>query len=159
MISGAHRRVWRRTWASVRFCGFMHSNPSSVLILVIKPSLIKYQFSVCTAHFLATNNSFKSNNTKQLRRMSCACEELLLLLCFDGLWCHFLSVPGEVPLDSIQASVYEDKILLKWREPAQTFGIITQFEVNTRTHARTHARTHTHTHSQTSNSLVTTTMP
>uniref|UniRef100_A0A672PS12 protein-tyrosine-phosphatase n=1 Tax=Sinocyclocheilus grahami TaxID=75366 RepID=A0A672PS12_SINGR len=37
-------------------------------------------------------------------------------------------VPGEVPLDSIQASVYENKILLKWREPAQTFGIITQYE-------------------------------
>lgn len=63
--------------------------------------------------------------------MSYACEELLLLLCFDPLWCHFLSVPGEVPLDSIQASVYEEKILLKWREPAQTFGIITQYEVNT----------------------------
>jgi len=40
-------------------------------------------------------------------------------------------VPGEVPLESIQASVYEEKILLKWREPAQTFGIITQYEVNT----------------------------
>uniref|UniRef100_A0A8C2IGJ8 Receptor-type tyrosine-protein phosphatase kappa n=1 Tax=Cyprinus carpio TaxID=7962 RepID=A0A8C2IGJ8_CYPCA len=39
-------------------------------------------------------------------------------------------VPGEVPLDSIQASVYEDKILLKWREPAQTFGIITQYEIS-----------------------------
>ncbi|XP_016387974.1 receptor-type tyrosine-protein phosphatase mu-like, partial [Sinocyclocheilus rhinocerous] len=40
------------------------------------------------------------------------------------------AVPGEVPLDSIQASVYEDKILLKWREPAQTFGIITQYEIS-----------------------------
>uniref|UniRef100_A0A672PKA4 protein-tyrosine-phosphatase n=1 Tax=Sinocyclocheilus grahami TaxID=75366 RepID=A0A672PKA4_SINGR len=39
-------------------------------------------------------------------------------------------VPGEVPLDSIQASVYENKILLKWREPAQTFGIITQYEIS-----------------------------
>ncbi|KAK9980364.1 hypothetical protein ABG768_013729 [Culter alburnus] len=39
-------------------------------------------------------------------------------------------VPGEVPLDSIQASVYEEKILLKWREPAQTFGIITQYEIS-----------------------------
>ncbi|XP_073788355.1 receptor-type tyrosine-protein phosphatase mu isoform X8 [Danio rerio] len=39
-------------------------------------------------------------------------------------------VPGEVPLDSIQASVYEDKILLKWREPVQTFGIITQYEIS-----------------------------
>nr|XP_055059723.1 receptor-type tyrosine-protein phosphatase mu-like isoform X2 [Misgurnus anguillicaudatus] len=39
-------------------------------------------------------------------------------------------VPGEVPLDSIQASVYEEKIVLKWREPAQTFGIITQYEIS-----------------------------
>ncbi|XP_051990005.1 receptor-type tyrosine-protein phosphatase mu-like isoform X4 [Xyrauchen texanus] len=39
-------------------------------------------------------------------------------------------VPGEVPLDSIQASVYEEKIVLKWREPAQTFGVITQYEIS-----------------------------
>ncbi|KAI7798418.1 putative receptor-type tyrosine-protein phosphatase mu-like, partial [Triplophysa rosa] len=39
-------------------------------------------------------------------------------------------VPGEVPLESIQASVYEEKIVLKWREPAHTFGIITQYEIS-----------------------------
>uniref|UniRef100_A0A8C6P040 protein-tyrosine-phosphatase n=1 Tax=Nothobranchius furzeri TaxID=105023 RepID=A0A8C6P040_NOTFU len=42
-------------------------------------------------------------------------------------------VPGAVPLESIQGSPYEEKILLKWREPAQTFGIITQYEnINSR---------------------------
>uniref|UniRef100_A0A8C6P4S6 Tyrosine-protein phosphatase non-receptor type 20 n=1 Tax=Nothobranchius furzeri TaxID=105023 RepID=A0A8C6P4S6_NOTFU len=41
-------------------------------------------------------------------------------------------VPGAVPLESIQGSPYEEKILLKWREPAQTFGIITQYEPITR---------------------------
>ncbi|XP_014884399.1 receptor-type tyrosine-protein phosphatase mu [Poecilia latipinna] len=39
-------------------------------------------------------------------------------------------VPGAVPLDSIQGSPYEEKIILKWREPAQTYGIITQFEIS-----------------------------
>ncbi|XP_062843495.1 receptor-type tyrosine-protein phosphatase mu-like isoform X1 [Trichomycterus rosablanca] len=39
-------------------------------------------------------------------------------------------VPGEVPLDSIQASVYEDKIILKWREPAHTYGVITLYEIS-----------------------------
>uniref|UniRef100_A0AAY4CYE0 Receptor-type tyrosine-protein phosphatase kappa n=1 Tax=Denticeps clupeoides TaxID=299321 RepID=A0AAY4CYE0_9TELE len=39
-------------------------------------------------------------------------------------------VPGTVPLDSIQASAYEEKIILKWREPAQTYGIITQYEIS-----------------------------
>uniref|UniRef100_A0A8D3AQ47 Receptor-type tyrosine-protein phosphatase kappa n=1 Tax=Scophthalmus maximus TaxID=52904 RepID=A0A8D3AQ47_SCOMX len=39
-------------------------------------------------------------------------------------------VPGAVPLDSIQGSAYEEKIVLKWREPAQTYGIITQFEIS-----------------------------
>uniref|UniRef100_A0A096MHU6 protein-tyrosine-phosphatase n=1 Tax=Poecilia formosa TaxID=48698 RepID=A0A096MHU6_POEFO len=40
------------------------------------------------------------------------------------------AVPGAVPLDSIQGSPYEEKIILKWREPAQTYGIITQFEIS-----------------------------
>lgn len=39
------------------------------------------------------------------------------------------TVPGAVPLESIQGSAYEEKIILKWREPAQTYGIITQYEV------------------------------
>uniref|UniRef100_A0A665X7G8 protein-tyrosine-phosphatase n=1 Tax=Echeneis naucrates TaxID=173247 RepID=A0A665X7G8_ECHNA len=39
-------------------------------------------------------------------------------------------VPGAVPLDSIQGSAYEEKIVLKWREPAQTYGIITQYEIS-----------------------------
>lgn len=44
------------------------------------------------------------------------------------LW-PFPTVPGAVPLESIQGSAYEEKIILKWREPAQTYGIITQYEV------------------------------
>lgn len=39
------------------------------------------------------------------------------------------AVPGAVPLESIQGSAYEEKIILKWREPSQTYGIITQYEV------------------------------
>uniref|UniRef100_A0A3Q1B9N9 protein-tyrosine-phosphatase n=1 Tax=Amphiprion ocellaris TaxID=80972 RepID=A0A3Q1B9N9_AMPOC len=39
-------------------------------------------------------------------------------------------VPGAVPLESIQGSAYEEKIVLKWREPAQTYGIITQYEIS-----------------------------
>ncbi|KAI4810012.1 hypothetical protein KUCAC02_018862, partial [Chaenocephalus aceratus] len=37
-------------------------------------------------------------------------------------------VPGAIPLESIQGSAYEEKIILKWREPAHTYGIIVQFE-------------------------------
>ncbi|XP_061093441.1 protein tyrosine phosphatase receptor type Ma isoform X10 [Conger conger] len=39
-------------------------------------------------------------------------------------------VPGAVPLESIQGSTYEEKIALKWREPAQTYGIITLYEIS-----------------------------
>ncbi|XP_062337329.1 receptor-type tyrosine-protein phosphatase mu-like isoform X2 [Osmerus eperlanus] len=39
-------------------------------------------------------------------------------------------VPGAVPLESIQGSAYEEKIILKWREPAQTYGVITQYEIS-----------------------------
>ncbi|XP_038563249.1 receptor-type tyrosine-protein phosphatase mu-like [Micropterus salmoides] len=39
-------------------------------------------------------------------------------------------VPGAIPLESIQGSAYEEKIILKWREPAQTYGIITQYEIS-----------------------------
>ncbi|XP_078121025.1 receptor-type tyrosine-protein phosphatase mu isoform X7 [Sander vitreus] len=39
-------------------------------------------------------------------------------------------VPGAVPLESILGSAYEEKIILKWREPAHTYGIITQFEIS-----------------------------
>lgn len=41
-----------------------------------------------------------------------------------------ISVPGAVPLESIQGSTYEEKIALKWREPIQTYGIIKQYEVS-----------------------------
>ncbi|MGH0160121.1 UNVERIFIED_CONTAM: hypothetical protein FKN15_047092 [Acipenser sinensis] len=39
-------------------------------------------------------------------------------------------VPGEVPLESIQGSTFEEKIYLQWREPAQTYGIITLYEIS-----------------------------
>ncbi|XP_048872095.1 receptor-type tyrosine-protein phosphatase mu-like isoform X1 [Brienomyrus brachyistius] len=39
-------------------------------------------------------------------------------------------VPGAVPVESIQGSTYEEKIALKWREPAQTYGIITLYEIS-----------------------------
>ncbi|XP_058871548.1 receptor-type tyrosine-protein phosphatase mu-like isoform X2 [Acipenser ruthenus] len=39
-------------------------------------------------------------------------------------------VPGEVPLESIQGSMFEEKIYLQWREPAQTYGIITLYEIS-----------------------------
>ncbi|KAJ8374975.1 hypothetical protein SKAU_G00055550 [Synaphobranchus kaupii] len=39
-------------------------------------------------------------------------------------------VPGAVPQESIQGSTYEEKIALKWREPAQTYGIITLYEIS-----------------------------
>lgn len=53
-------------------------------------------------------------------------EKQMCLLC---LW-SFPTVPGAVPLESIQGSAYEEKIILKWREPAQTYGIIIQYEVH-----------------------------
>ncbi|MBN3307031.1 PTPRM phosphatase, partial [Amia calva] len=39
-------------------------------------------------------------------------------------------VPGAVPLESIQGSTFEEKIYLQWREPAQTYGIITLYEIS-----------------------------
>ncbi|XP_055007338.1 receptor-type tyrosine-protein phosphatase mu [Boleophthalmus pectinirostris] len=39
-------------------------------------------------------------------------------------------VPSAIPLESIQGSAYEEKIVLKWREPSQTYGIITQYEIS-----------------------------
>uniref|UniRef100_A0A3Q3KC41 protein-tyrosine-phosphatase n=1 Tax=Monopterus albus TaxID=43700 RepID=A0A3Q3KC41_MONAL len=39
-------------------------------------------------------------------------------------------VPGAVPLESVQGSAYEEKIILKWGEPEQTYGIITQYEIS-----------------------------
>ncbi|XP_055084643.1 protein tyrosine phosphatase receptor type Ma isoform X3 [Periophthalmus magnuspinnatus] len=39
-------------------------------------------------------------------------------------------VPSAIPLESIQGSAYEEKIILKWREPSQTYGIITQYEIS-----------------------------
>uniref|UniRef100_A0A8B9DIW5 protein-tyrosine-phosphatase n=1 Tax=Anser cygnoides TaxID=8845 RepID=A0A8B9DIW5_ANSCY len=39
-------------------------------------------------------------------------------------------VPSAVPLESIQGSTFEEKIFLQWREPAQTYGVITLYEVS-----------------------------
>uniref|UniRef100_A0A8C5I5J9 protein-tyrosine-phosphatase n=1 Tax=Gouania willdenowi TaxID=441366 RepID=A0A8C5I5J9_GOUWI len=39
-------------------------------------------------------------------------------------------VPGAIPLESIQGSAYEEKIILRWREPSHTYGIITLFEIS-----------------------------
>lgn len=41
-----------------------------------------------------------------------------------------LLVPSAVPLESIQGSTFEEKIFLQWREPAQTYGVITLYEVS-----------------------------
>lgn len=57
---------------------------------------------------------------------------LLLLEKYHNHMCSLPTVPGAVPLESIQGSAYEEKIILKWREPAQTYGIITQYEVSAR---------------------------
>uniref|UniRef100_A0A8C5NHP7 protein-tyrosine-phosphatase n=1 Tax=Gouania willdenowi TaxID=441366 RepID=A0A8C5NHP7_GOUWI len=40
------------------------------------------------------------------------------------------AVPGAIPLESIQGSAYEEKIILRWREPSHTYGIITLFEIS-----------------------------
>uniref|UniRef100_A0A3Q2HY11 protein-tyrosine-phosphatase n=1 Tax=Equus caballus TaxID=9796 RepID=A0A3Q2HY11_HORSE len=39
------------------------------------------------------------------------------------------AVPGAVPTESIQGSTFEEKIFLQWREPIQTYGIITLYEI------------------------------
>ncbi|XP_069074925.1 receptor-type tyrosine-protein phosphatase mu isoform X14 [Pleurodeles waltl] len=39
-------------------------------------------------------------------------------------------VPSAVPLESIQGSTFEEKIFLQWREPAQTYGVITLYEIS-----------------------------
>uniref|UniRef100_A0A8C0HN86 protein-tyrosine-phosphatase n=1 Tax=Buteo japonicus TaxID=224669 RepID=A0A8C0HN86_9AVES len=39
------------------------------------------------------------------------------------------AVPSAVPLESIQGSTFEEKIFLQWREPAQTYGVITSYEI------------------------------
>ncbi|NXG65248.1 PTPRM phosphatase, partial [Hemiprocne comata] len=38
-------------------------------------------------------------------------------------------VPSAVPLESIQGTTFEEKIFLQWREPVQTYGVITLYEV------------------------------
>ncbi|XP_048696250.1 receptor-type tyrosine-protein phosphatase mu isoform X2 [Lepidochelys kempii] len=38
-------------------------------------------------------------------------------------------VPSAVPLESIQGSTFEEKIFLQWREPVQTYGVITLYEI------------------------------
>lgn len=38
-------------------------------------------------------------------------------------------VPSGVPLESIQGSTFEEKIFLQWREPVQTYGVITLYEI------------------------------
>ena len=62
---------------------------------------------------------------------------------------HFPSVPGAVPLDSIQASAYEEKIILKWREPTQTYGVITQYEVRDKDQQHRHPHIHAYTYGHT----------
>lgn len=42
----------------------------------------------------------------------------------------FSLVPSAVPLESIQGSTFEEKIFLQWREPVQTYGVITLYEVD-----------------------------
>uniref|UniRef100_A0A8C3TFC3 protein-tyrosine-phosphatase n=1 Tax=Chelydra serpentina TaxID=8475 RepID=A0A8C3TFC3_CHESE len=39
------------------------------------------------------------------------------------------AVPSAVPLESIQGSTFEEKIFLQWREPVQTYGVITLYEI------------------------------
>ncbi|XP_072425982.1 receptor-type tyrosine-protein phosphatase mu-like isoform X4 [Chiloscyllium punctatum] len=39
-------------------------------------------------------------------------------------------VPGAIPIDSVQGSTFEEKIYLQWKEPIETFGIITLYEVS-----------------------------
>uniref|UniRef100_G3VZT3 protein-tyrosine-phosphatase n=1 Tax=Sarcophilus harrisii TaxID=9305 RepID=G3VZT3_SARHA len=38
-------------------------------------------------------------------------------------------LPSSVPIESIQGSTFEEKIFLQWREPAQTYGVITFYEI------------------------------
>ncbi|XP_028921296.1 receptor-type tyrosine-protein phosphatase mu isoform X9 [Ornithorhynchus anatinus] len=38
-------------------------------------------------------------------------------------------LPSPVPTESIQGSTFEEKIFLQWREPAQTYGVITFYEI------------------------------
>lgn len=62
-----------------------------------------------------------------------------LLLCVSTEWmdCFYICfsifyslVPSAVPLESIQGSTFEEKIFLQWREPVQTYGVITLYEVS-----------------------------
>uniref|UniRef100_A0A4W3IZ30 Receptor-type tyrosine-protein phosphatase kappa n=1 Tax=Callorhinchus milii TaxID=7868 RepID=A0A4W3IZ30_CALMI len=39
-------------------------------------------------------------------------------------------VPGAVPMDSVQGRTFAEKIYLQWKEPTETFGIITLYEVH-----------------------------
>ncbi|XP_074058178.1 receptor-type tyrosine-protein phosphatase mu [Macrotis lagotis] len=38
-------------------------------------------------------------------------------------------LPSSVPIESIQGNTFEEKIFLQWREPAQTYGVITFYEI------------------------------
>ncbi|XP_039195129.1 receptor-type tyrosine-protein phosphatase mu isoform X20 [Crotalus tigris] len=38
-------------------------------------------------------------------------------------------VPSAVPLESIQGNTFEEKIFLQWKEPVQTYGVITLYEI------------------------------
>lgn len=43
---------------------------------------------------------------------------------------HFpSSVPGAVPLESIQGGPFEEKIYIQWKPPNETNGVITLYEV------------------------------
>ncbi|ETE60551.1 Receptor-type tyrosine-protein phosphatase mu, partial [Ophiophagus hannah] len=38
-------------------------------------------------------------------------------------------IPSAVPLESIQGNTFEEKIFLQWKEPVQTYGVITLYEI------------------------------
>ncbi|XP_026697235.1 receptor-type tyrosine-protein phosphatase mu [Athene cunicularia] len=51
----------------------------------------------------------------------------ILVQSVETIPCYF--IPSAVPLESIQGSTFEEKIFLQWREPAQTYGVITLYEI------------------------------
>lgn len=42
---------------------------------------------------------------------------------------YIFSVPGPVPVNSLQGTSFENKIFLNWKEPLDPNGVITQYEV------------------------------
>lgn len=39
------------------------------------------------------------------------------------------TVPGSVPMESLQITPYEEKIFMQWKAPNETNGVITLYEV------------------------------